>query len=140
MPVDLHSVAELRSRFQYDPDTGVISWKPVDFMHWSRGRPQSKVGWYERWCRTYAGRPVQFTTPAKGVGKVCFRGRTYSAFRLAWALHHGEHPGDTHRVVPANGDRGDVRAQNLRRISDAQYNREHHAVMREGRWPRAAGR
>lgn len=117
MPVFLHSIAELRNRFSYEPDKGVIRWREVPFIEWARGRPQSKQGFYRIWLREKAGKPVKFTAK----NQLSYRTANYSAPRLAWALHYGKHPEDKVRIVPKDGDPTNIKLDNLEKITDREY-------------------
>jgi hypothetical protein len=133
MPEYVHSIAELRNRFSYNPETGVILWRDVDFLHWARGRAQAKQGYYQKWRREKAGKPVQFQSSKNSVGKIYYRGVSYMAPRLAWALHYGKHPAETVRIRPKDGNWKNLRPDNLIKMSEDAYYRDFYAKMREKR-------
>lgn len=85
-------VAEIREILHYDPLTGVFRWK-VPF----RG-----IG-----INAIAGK----TTPDGGRA-ITYKGRTFQATRLAWMHYYGTVP-EGH-VVPKNGDKADLRIDNLK--------------------------
>ena len=88
----------LKDIFEYDPLTGIISWKY--HKHKARiGKPAGSVR------KVAKGTILQFTHEGK---KYAFQGA-----RVAWFLHTGEDPGDK-CIDHINGDRNDNRYQNLR--------------------------
>ncbi len=116
MPKYVHSVEELRNRFSYDPDTGIIRWLDVPFIYWARGRPQSKQGHYRKWKREKAGKVAKFFR-----NNLWFRGITYTAPRLAWVLHYGSHPGEKYRIVPIDNNPENLRIDNLEKVTEQEY-------------------
>jgi hypothetical protein len=117
MPEYVHSIAELRNRFSYDPDKGVIRWRDVPFIEWARGRPQSKQGFYLRWRREKANKLVKFTAK----NQLMYRTVAYSAPRLAWALHYGKHPSDDVRVLTKDGNPENLKIDNIECVTERQY-------------------
>jgi hypothetical protein len=117
MPVFVHSIAELRNRFSYDPKTGDLRWRDVPFIEWARGRAQSKQGFYLRWRREKAGKRVKFTAK----NQLSYRTACYSAPRLAWALHYGKHPEEKVRVVTKDGNPENLKIDNLEIVTDQVY-------------------
>jgi hypothetical protein len=116
MPKYVHSVEELRNRFSYDPETGVIRWRDVPFIYWARGRPQSKQGHYLKWRREKAGKVAKFFK-----NNIWFRGITYTAPRLAWVLHYGSHPGEKYRIVPKDKNPENLRINNLEKVTEQEF-------------------
>lgn len=99
------SPGALREMIDYDPETGVMLWKP-------RPREMFKTDLeFGRWNTRYAGRPA---LACWGKGYMCGMIGTAHviAHRAAWALVHGEWPAST--VVHRNGDKSDNRIANLR--------------------------
>lgn len=88
----LATLEEIRSAFNYDPDTGIITNRI--------SRPHAPAG-KESGCL----RP-------DGYRGICFNGRIYLGHRIAWLLTNGEWPQfDTDHV---NGKKDDNRIANLR--------------------------
>lgn len=108
----LHSVSELRNRFDYDPVGGALRWRPVSFDIWARGKLRPSVARYETWRCKYAGQPVAVKLRT-GVPSVLYRERVYMLGRLLWALSKGVHPTDRQFVVFRNGRHTDTRFDNL---------------------------
>lgn len=107
-PKDNLSIDYVRSRLNYDPETGKLIWKPVgpDFG-WQH------LMWNGKWAGKEAG---NFSD--QGYRNIYMDGRNWKGHRLAWAIHYGEWPeGDIDHV---NGDRSDNRISNLRKASRSQ--------------------
>lgn len=85
---------EIKSAFDYCPETGCLLWKP---------RP-----------RVVAGQPAG-SLYANGYVKIRFKQSNYWAHRLVWFWHTGEWP--SKEIDHLNGDRGDNRVENLRPAS-----------------------
>ena len=96
---------DIREYLSYDPDSGALIWtkKPK-----GRGYP-FKVGDVAG-CVRPDGRRV-----------ICFRGKLYMAYRLAWFLHYGEDLPESVGIDHANMDASDDRIANLR-ICDQSLN------------------
>lgn len=90
----------LQEKFEYDPDTGKI---------------YKRLG-----NQTYSLRGAEaFKTPNwKGYLKGTFKGKSYFAHRVAWAMYHGEWPQG--QIDHINGDRQDNRIGNLRVVSNLE--------------------
>ncbi len=63
---------KISDALQYDPDTGIITWKVGRFTHVK----DKEAGWIE----------------ASGYRCIMFQGETYKAHRIAWLLHYGVPP------------------------------------------------
>jgi hypothetical protein len=88
----------LRRLLDYDPDTGRLAWKPR-----SPQRIGGRVYTHSAWNAEHAGKPI--------LGMVLLDGRYYDPARVAWAWMHGVMPRTVTRI---NGDKGDIRAVNLK--------------------------
>lgn len=100
----LPCVDYLRKRFQYDPETGKLYWRP------NAAAPRE---WNSRW----AGREA-FTARTTGYRIGRLDGKNYLAHRVIWAILTGSWP--THQVDHVNGDREDNRVRNLREVSNTE--------------------
>lgn len=94
------TVTRLRDLLDYNPDTGVFTW---------RRRPNRNG---ERLAGSVAG-----TLHASGYRKIGLDGRVYWAHRLAWFYIHAQWPADT--IDHRDGDRGNNAYANLRDVSHA---------------------
>ncbi len=101
---------ELRELLNYDPETGMFSWKPRPRESFARPCDATR---FERRC---AGRPVGGLND-KGYIAIAIHGRVYVAHRLAWVMITGEWPqGEIDHV---NHVRSDNRFCNLRDVDRA---------------------
>lgn len=95
----------VREVFDYDPDTGLLTYKR------NRGglRERGEVaGWICRRQHTHGG----------GYRLIGFNGREYGAHRLIWLWWHGVHPSG--HIDHINLDRADNRIANLRDCTQSQ--------------------
>jgi len=106
MEYTLPSVSRLREILNYDPLTGVLTWRIP--------RKKASVG-------TVAGRPR-----ASGHIYVGVDGKKYAAHRIAWAIYYGEHPENI--IDHKNCNPSDNRIDNLR-IADKSKN-----AHNSGKW------
>jgi hypothetical protein len=85
----------------YDPETGVLTWKP------SLGYTWRERAWNTRYAGTVTG-----CKSSERYLEVRLFGRLWKAHRVAWAIHYGEWPNE--ELDHINGDRADNRIKNLR--------------------------
>jgi hypothetical protein len=93
-------IDEVRDRFSYDAETGVLSWR----------KARSHLVGRE------AGSIAQ-----TGYRMVSWMGRSWPAHRLIWTLVHGEPPNG--EIDHINGNRADNRLLNLRDITPTENRR-----------------
>lgn len=86
--------------FEYDPLTGIVSWK-IDIN--SRARKGQEVG----------------TLLDTGYRQIRYQGKTWKTHVLAWFLHHGVWPKE---LDHKNHVRDDNRLDNLREVTRSQNN------------------
>lgn len=111
------SVEELRKLLSYDPETGVLTWKPRPVEMFRPGK-QSAAHNAATWNARYAGKPA-FTYKDSGgylVGNIF--NQLYRANRVAYAIFHGRWPSD--QADHINGDTSDNRVGNLRDVTNAE--------------------
>lgn len=119
----------LHKMFQYNPETGVLTWNSRDGD--------------ERWNRVFAGKPAG-GVDGKGYVRIRTEGNNWNAHRVIWKMVHGEEP---EYVDHINGNRADNRLMNLRSVSklenarNAKRGRNNksgvngvHWVTREQKW------
>ena len=97
------TIEELREYLDYDPETGVLTWKKSPSGNIRQGAPS---------CSSLNG---------EGYKQVKFRGTTFAAHRVAFALHHGRWP--TPCCDHIDGDKTNNRADNLRECSWSENRR-----------------
>lgn len=87
--------AELKSRLDYNPDTGEFHWKIKPSKRFPAGM---KAG-----------------SNVNGYIRIHMNSKLYGAHRLAWLYVHGEHP--EHQIDHINGNPSDNRIANLRKAT-----------------------
>lgn len=112
----LPDIKTLRKLLDYNPETGVLTWKPRSASMF-RDLKQTSEHSAARWNSRFAGRPA-FTHKVKGYRAGRIFGRRHMAHRVAWAIFHGEWPSDF--LDHENGNRSDNRIANLRIAGDAE--------------------
>lgn len=106
-PHDLLTTDAVRKLLAYDPETGVLTWKP---------RPESTR--HERaWNTKYAGRQAG-SLSTRGYLHVRILGRDYRAHRVIWLIVTGDWPGQG--LDHADGDPSNNRFDNLRPASQTE--------------------
>jgi hypothetical protein len=99
----------VRSLFEYDPETGVLTWKE---------RPREHFKTKSAWCSVnarFAGKPAGFEDLAHL--RVLIDGKTYYLHRVIWLWMTGEHP-DT--IDHINGVGSDNRWVNIRDVIQSE--------------------
>lgn len=94
----------VRSLIEYNPDTGVATWKQRTSEHISRSSS------LKSWNTQFAGKQVK-TVDGKGYYHFSYKGKFYRLHRMIWLYVHGEMPNIIDHI---NGDRLDNRLCNLR--------------------------
>lgn len=111
--------ALLRQLLDYNPDTGVLTWKPRPafmFVDCKRKASHAAANWNSRYAHKLA-----FT--ANDAGYRCGRvfNHMFKAHRVAWAIHYGEWPIEL--IDHINGCRSDNRIVNLRVVGSTDNSR-----------------
>lgn len=97
------SVDRLREELNYDPDTGIVTWRI------------SRVG---RGWPTKAGTEAGYLHKGSGYRRIRFGPKSYKTHVIAWALTTGEWPSMI--VDHKNADKSDNRLCNLRLATEGQ--------------------
>lgn len=106
------SASELKTLFDLDELTGILSWKVRPS---ASARADLTAGYFHK---------------ASGYFKVTCRQRVYPVHRVVWALIHGEWPLD--QIDHINGDRSDNRPENLRDVTNSE-NRKNCGLYRRNK-------
>ena len=101
----------LRTRLDYDPQTGVLTHKERSIG--DAASPRQAKSWNTR----FAGAEAFTATNFAGYKVGCVRGDRLMAHRVAWAIYHGRWPQG--QIDHINGDPSDNRIENLREVSQA---------------------
>lgn len=107
----------VRELIDYDPITGVLTWKPRSPSLFS-GAEQSQEHSAKIWNARYAGTPALKCLNKNGYRHGAIFGRTVTAHSVAWAIHCGSWP--EHGIDHINGERQDNRIKNLRDVPDSE--------------------
>ena len=100
----------VRERLDYDPETGVFTWKNL------ASTPENS-GWVDSWNLRFEGKPAG--SPGKR-GHLCIAldNKKYYAHRLAWLIVYGLWPID--EIDHIDGDKINNRITNLRAATHSQ--------------------
>lgn len=104
------TLEELKELLSVDTATGTITWRGARNSRGGIAKPGAEAGW-----RTNGG----YRT-------VTVRQRDIKAHRLVWLFAHGRWPDG--QIDHINGDRSDNRIENLRDVTPAQNNQNHHGL------------
>jgi hypothetical protein len=102
----------LRDILTYDPKTGKLFWRTRDEKYFTGAR------FAKMWNTKFAGKEAFTSIGGRGYLHGAIFRKTFTAHRVAFALHAGKWPSDL--IDHINGDRTDNRASNLRTASNLQ--------------------
>lgn len=109
MIADALTAEYARERLDYDPDTGILRWKPVQCAATDRN--------WRSWNGKNAGKAAGSINGC-GYRMLSINGRSYQSHRVAWLIQIGEWPSEF--VDHINGDKDDNRWVNLRAATCSQ--------------------
>ena len=104
----------LKAIFQYDPDTGVFTWRQRPLDHFKNSHR------HNIWNTKHAGAIAGSLTPV-GYWRITINNKSYKAHRLAWLYTYGKWPKG--QIDHMDGNKLNNRIDNLRRASNAENNR-----------------
>lgn len=114
---DLLSQDVLSQLLGYNPETGILTWKPRDPV-WFGGTPgRSSAHACALWNKRYSGIEALSHVDAYGYKTGAILGYTCKAHRIVWLLETGVVPTQIDHI---NGVRTDNRFHNLRDVSAAE--------------------
>jgi len=116
----LPDVETLRKLLDYDPETGILTWKPRTAEMFSSAAKARQ--WNDRCANKIAGnkRPLP-----KNYILVSVLTENLMAHRIAWAMYYGAPPSE--QIDHINGDCSDNRIINLRVVSNIENCRNQRA-------------
>lgn len=110
-------IKTLRNLLDYDPETGVLTWKERTWRDFPTPRRLETV---REWNKKNSGKNAAKKV-TDGYLVVATHNRQFRAHRVAWAIFHGEWPSD--QIDHINGVRDDNRISNLREVNNKQNSR-----------------
>lgn len=116
-PKPLPPQDELRQLLDYDPKTGVLTWRPRE-PHWFGGRILSCEQAAAIWNSRFAGHRAFDTPNHNGYRYGSWFKTNYLTHRIIWKWWHGTEP---QLIDHINGDKADNRIANLRSVA-AKFN------------------
>ena len=107
---DLPSPKLLRKLLDYNPETGVLTWRERGIELFADVPERSRI--CASWNARFANKPVTCTKDGYLVVRIF--AINLRAHRVVWAMHHGRWPED--QIDHVNHDRADNRLENLRHV------------------------
>lgn len=108
----------LRELVEYDPETGIFTWKKRDAKWFSDSIYRKKEAWCNAWNSKWSGSPAFTAIMALGYCKGSLLNKQYFAHRLAWMYVHGCWPDG--QIDHINGVKSDNRIKNLRDVNNSE--------------------
>lgn len=111
------NVSFLKECLDYDPNTGLFTWKDRPEHHFKEGKYGREVI-CRTWNKKHSGRQAFNHENGRGYLSGAINGKNYAAHRVAYAMMTGDWPSWT--IDHINGIRTDNRFCNLREATPAQ--------------------
>ena len=123
-----YSFSLLRELLDYNPETGMLTWKHRASHHFAARHPDSQS---RKWNAKYAGKPAFKTVGGGGYLSATIFQKRMMAHRVAWCIYHGVDIASDNCIDHINGFTNDNRISNLR-ISSAKQNMQNAKKRRDG--------
>lgn len=108
---ELPSPEVLRQLLDYDPETGILTWKYRDVSWFRPSATRSAVHVCALWNSRYAGKPALTGHWGLGYRAGSVLGVRVKAHRACWAIHYGKWPSED--IDHDDGDSSNNRIRNL---------------------------
>lgn len=119
---------ELRRLIDYDPSTGIATWKPRERNEFNQRR--AHLNWQQKKAGKRVGKEKEYTGGYRAV-RACVLGRVHFLHRLIWVYMTGDKP--PRHIDHINRDATDNRWENLRDGSKVnRYNLSLYANNKSG--------
>lgn len=109
----LPSQEALRQLLDYNPATGVLTWRDRDVGMFPAKTPARSAALCRLWNARYSGQEA-LTCLSDGYKTGAIAGTNYKAHRVIWKMEAGQDPDHIDHI---NGDRTDNRLANLRDVT-----------------------
>lgn len=125
MKYSLPPLDVLRQLIDYNPNTGILTWKFRDKKFCKSSHDQAR--WNKRFCGKTAGLIAK-----DGYGVICIFDNQYKSHRICWYLYYGAAPNG--QIDHVNGQKSDNRIRNLRDVSAREnaLNRKIYSTNKSG--------
>jgi hypothetical protein len=117
----LPDVETLRKLLDYDPETGVLTWKHRSADMFTAAGNMSEHHICQLWNGKHAGKPALSKTNHDGYSRGRLLGKFHMAHRVAWAIHFGRWPKT--QLDHIDGNPANNRIVNLREASQQENNK-----------------
>jgi hypothetical protein len=107
-----------RQLLDYDPETGILRWKPRSPEHFRPTRRQTAADRCKNWNSRYAGKIAGGKLDDRGYITVSIFDNHYLAHRLIWLIMTGEWP--EHEIDHRYGDGGNNKWEDIRKATPSQ--------------------
>lgn len=108
----------VRELLDYDPETGVLTWKPRDVKWFKDDNRYTAEQCCRRWNSKWANKTCGYLQNHYGYTIVTIDSKKYYAHRIIWLFVFGDFP--KFQIDHKNGNRSDNRLRNLREVTNQQ--------------------